>query len=404
MRVLLVTDEMEVGGTQRQIVNLACGLKAMGCDVAVLYFRRRSFLVDELEQSGVTVIHCAKPSAVDPGFLCALTHAVRSGRYHVVHAFAFSAELWTALALWLAGGGRRPSFVSSVRGTYDWYTPWQWRVKAWVTSRSAAVVANSLEGGRFAAQKMDLPLSRLHVAYNGVQLTAVSDAERERARGCWPSDETTAGGSAPALRVLFVGRLVEVKSLDTLIEALGMLPSADVRLVVCGEGPLRGRLERLAEDAGTASQVTFVGERRDVPALMAAADVLVLPSRQEGLSNALLEAMAAGLPVVASRVGGNVELVSDGRTGFLFPAGDPQSLARALLTLQAEPTLRARLGQQARAWVDERFSVDRMVSDLHRLYVGVEACRGAVTGSTSSLVMPSNVVSGAGAFQSKECP
>jgi glycosyltransferase involved in cell wall biosynthesis len=340
---------------------------------------------------------------VDPGFVCALSHAVRSGRYHVVHAFAFSAELWTALALILAGGGRRPSLVSSVRGTYDWYAAWQWRVKAWVTSRSSAVVSNSLEGGRFAAQKMGVPLSRLQLVYNGVQIAAVSELEREHALRLWPVD-AMACNRPRALRVLFVGRLVEVKSLDTLIEALGMLPSADISLVLCGEGPLRGRLQRLAEDAGTAHRVAFVGERRDVAALMAAADVLVLPSRQEGLSNALLEAMAAGLPVVASRVGGNVELVRDSQTGFLFPAGDAPALARALLTLQGDPTLRARLSREARAFVDERFSVHRMVSDLHRLYVHVEAYRGASDGMQATAAIETHAVAGSEPFHPKECP
>jgi L-malate glycosyltransferase len=137
---------------------------------------------------------------------------------------------------------------------------------------------------------------------------------------------------------------------------------------------------------------------------MAAADVLVLPSRQEGLSNALLEAMAAGLPVIASRVGGNVELVRDGHTGLLFPAGDPQALARALLALQRDPTLRVRLGREARAWVDERFSVQRMVRDLHRLYGQVEASRSASGLRYSSASVDTQAVVGAEPVHVKECP
>jgi glycosyltransferase involved in cell wall biosynthesis len=372
LRVLLVTDEMEVGGTQRQIVNLAVALQRRGVETTVLYFRHPSFLVDELQRAGVRVVHCPKRSAVDLGFLCALAHRIRSGQHDVAHAFAFSAELWTALALALAVGGRRPALISSVRGTYDWYARWQWQVKRWVSARSAAVVANSQQGGRYAVERTGMASDRLQIVYNGVQVAGVSEVERERALRTWPAMDVAgpAAATAPrALRALFVGRLVDVKSLDTLIEAVAMLPRASLSVAICGDGPLRQRLQRLAQDGEVDDRIVFLGERRDAAALMAAADVLVLPSRQEGLSNALLEAMAAGCAVVASRVGGNVELVQDGHTGLLFPAGEAPALARALLSLHQDPDLRERLGRAARAFVDDRFSVGRMVDDVHRLYL-----------------------------------
>jgi glycosyltransferase involved in cell wall biosynthesis len=363
-RVLLVTDEMEVGGTQRQIVNLAVGLQDIGVEVCVLYFRLRSFLVDELEQHGIRVFHCPKRAAVDPAFVCSLAHLLRSGRYDVVHAFAFSAELWSAVALMMGGGGRITALLSSVRGTYDWYSPLQWRVKRWVSSRCAAVVANSREGARFAAHNMGMGAHDVAVVYNGIRPARVGAAERDRAQRLWPVPE---GGVQP-LRLLFVGRLVDIKGVDTLITALAVLPPAGFSLALCGDGPLRDALERQAAKADVGDRVRFLGERPDAACLIEACDVLVLPSRQEGLSNALLEAMAAGRAVVASAVGGNTELVTPEQTGLLFASGDAEALAAALLRLQLNPALRARLGAQAAAFVDERFSVSAMVAAMHRLY------------------------------------
>jgi glycosyltransferase involved in cell wall biosynthesis len=363
LRVLLVTDEMEVGGTQRQIVNLAVGLRDAGAEVTVLYFRCRSFLVDELERHGVRTVLCAKRRAVDPGFVAALAREIRHCRADVAHAFAFSAELWTAVALALPRGSR-PALVSSVRGTYDWYAPWQWRAKRWVSRRSTAIVANSSEGARFAAERMNLPPACIEVVYNGIRPGTAAPQAVADAQLTWPF---AADG---AMRLLFVGRLVDIKGLDTLLHALaemrrsGTVPS----LVLCGDGPLRAALEQQARDSGLAAHVRFLGERDDATTWMAAADVLVLPSRQEGLSNALLEAMAAGRAVVASRVGGNVELVADGRTGLLVPPGDAVALARALQALAAEPARRDQLGAAAAAAVDERFSVAAMVNAMQRLY------------------------------------
>ena len=372
-RVLLVTDEMEVGGTQRQIVNLACGLKACGTEVAVLYFRKRSFLVDSLVQSGVEVMHCAKRGSVDLRFLVALSRQLRQGRFDVVHAFAFSAELWSAMALLLSWPGSKPVLISSVRGTYDWYRPWHWRLKRWVAQRSAAVVANSRQGARFAALKMRLPETAISVVYNGIQPHEPAAHNRNQVRRSWPAGDAS---QADALHLLFVGRLVDIKGVDTLLKALALvhgqgegLPPCP-RLAVCGDGPLREALEQQVDALGLREQVAFLGERADVAVLVAACDALVLPSRQEGLSNALLEAMAAQRAVVASARGGTVELIEHEVTGLLFEAGDAAALASALQRLTVQPGFRALLGQRASAFVDQRFSVADMVAAMQDIYRG----------------------------------
>jgi glycosyltransferase involved in cell wall biosynthesis len=159
-------------------------------------------------------------------------------------------------------------------------------------------------------------------------------------------------------RLLAVGRLRAPKDFTTFVCALGMLPPGSFEAVIVGEGPDRRPLEAEIDALGLAGRIRLAGERRDVPDLLADADVFVLPSRSEGHPVAVLEAMAAGLPVVASRVGGIPEQVSHGETGLLVEPGDPRGLAAALRRLVAEPSLRLRLGAAGRERAERVFDLD----------------------------------------------
>lgn len=378
LRVLIVTDEMEVGGTQRQIVGLARGLDPRLHEVTVAYFRHRSHFVDELEAAGVRVVHIPKRGRVDAHFVAALRRELVRGRYDIVHAFAFSAELWTTLALAGIGRTRRPRLVTSVRGTYQWYGAWQWRIKRWVTARSARVVANSRSGARYACERMGLPALRIDVVYNGLEpLRPLPDA-RARLRLQW-----SIGATEPV--VLFVGRLVPIKDVSTLLRAMREPAAhrAGLRLVICGDGPERAALEAQVRDAGLPDRVAFLGERADVADLVEAADMLVLPSVQEGLSNVILEAMRGARPVIASRAGGNVELVDEGRTGLLFEVGDAAALALAMARLADDTITRQRLGAAAAEHVQRMFSLDSMVSAFAGLYREAVCGEGRSAGRSS---------------------
>ncbi len=176
---------------------------------------------------------------------------------------------------------------------------------------------------------------RIRVVPSGVNPTLFDDASPVA-----PHDEQS---------LLFVGRLHPQKGVDTLIRAMADLPTA--QLAIAGDGPDRAQLERLAERLGVADRVRFLGfvAHDDVPALMRRADVFVMPSRYEELGTAIIEAMACGLPVVASRVGGIPNLVADGDTGLLTPPGDAPALAAALRRVLTEPGLAGKLGAEARA-------------------------------------------------------
>jgi glycosyltransferase involved in cell wall biosynthesis len=166
----------------------------------------------------------------------------------------------------------------------------------------------------------------------------------------------------------FVGRVVPIKRVDLLLRAVALVGrSARVRLVVVGDGEPRGRLEALSRELGIRDVLSFLGYRRDLPAIAAATDVAVLGSANEGTPVSLIEAAAAGRPAIATRVGGVSEVVTP-ETGLLVPSGDPEALAAAITKLAADPGLRARLGAAARERALRRYSASRLVADIRELY------------------------------------
>lgn len=376
LRVLIVTDEMEVGGTQRQIVHLARGLRRRGHAVTVLFFRERSFLVDELEREGVACVQVPKRGRIDPGFVLRLAAQVRRLQPDVIHGFAFSGELWSAVAhLQQPGGARAPALVSSVRGLYEWYRPWQWRLKRWVAGRSAHVVSNSREAALYACRQMGLPDHAIDVIYNGAEVPETTMLAQAR-----PAMRTALGLAPEQVAVLFVGRLVALKNVPVLLRALRLLLDRGVgaRVLLAGDGPERAAIEQVVQQLDLEVHVQLLGQRDDVPGLMAAADVVVLPSLREGLSNVVLEGMMSGRAVVASRVGGTPELIDDGVSGWLFESDDAHALADALQRLVTDESARHRLGEQARERAVARFGIPAMVQAYEELYgAAVRECRGA---------------------------
>lgn len=363
-RLLLLTDEMEVGGTQRQIVYLARGLDRRRFTPTVAYFRNRSFLADELARDGIAVEEIPRRGRLDPSFPGRLAAFLRRGRFDLMHCFAFSGEAWGALARRLLPSAERPVLLTSVRNRYDWYSPWQWRLKSWTASQSARIVANSRNGAEHAAGMMRRAAGAIDVVYNGV-------AESPAAARGEPGSES--GGSACAL---FVGRLVGQKNLPLLLRAMSRLRDAGtpLRLRIAGDGPLRAVVETQVAALGLADRVALLGERPDARVLMEESDFVVLPSLREGLSNVILEAMIAGRPVIATAVGGSVELVDDGRTGILVPSDDDAALAAALARLAGDVALRRRMGQAGRDRAAAQFTVDAMVRRMEAIYA--ECLRG----------------------------
>ncbi|MBD8524844.1 glycosyltransferase [Pseudomarimonas arenosa] len=359
-RVLVVSDEMEVGGSQRQIVHLLRGVQADRRTPRLLYFRSSSFLVDTLRAEGVPVDQIDKRGAIDPLFLFRLWRYLRRGQFDVVHCFSITAEIWVRLALLLVPHTR---LISSVRGLgLEQHKAWHDRAKRWVIQGSAAVISNSRAGATWVAERTGMPLPRFAIIANACQA-----AERSRTD---QSELRTALGLPPARAVLlFVGRLVVAKNLPLLLRALAHLPATQRPLtVLVGDGPERAALEHMLRDLALAADVELRGERADVADWMAAADMLVLPSREEGMSNVILEAMAQGLPVIATRVGGSPELIEHGVHGLLVDNDDDAQLTAAIAELHAKSDLRQRLGRAAQQRAEHEFSPAAMAAATLQVY------------------------------------
>lgn len=380
LRVLVVSDEMEVGGSQRQITYLLGGLDRTRWQPELAFFRNRSFLVDQLD---LPVHHLPKRGRIDPGFMWRYLKLVRSGRYDIVHAFSLTAELYTAMACLTMR--KPPKLVASIRGMYLLQPGWFWRIKRWILDRADAVIANAQAGAQAAAQRAGLGLERFDVIPNGVVIPDVLDADARAAlrRRLGVPDGRRFG--------LFVGRLVHQKNPSCLLRALARLDETQRPWVaMAGDGPLRAEVEQQRAAEALQEDLMLLGERSDTSALMQAADFLVLPSLHEGMPNVLLEAMAAGCPIIASDVGGNPELIESGRNGLLFGNDDDEALAQAIARMCTQAGLAAHLATAACSDVQARYSIRAMVDATEGVYLRcLEPTLAARNQSTGS-PLPSN--------------
>jgi sugar transferase (PEP-CTERM/EpsH1 system associated) len=222
---------------------------------------------------------------------------------------------------------------------------------------------------RYLISRVGIPASRISQIYNGVDTQRFAPGS---GAGVQPFPSGFAGENSVVIGT--VGRIQAVKDQATLVRAFAELVRSQpeireqVRLAIVGDGPLLTELHQLADALGITAVSWFPGAVRNVPEVLRAFDVFVLPSLSEGISNTILEAMASGLPILATAAGGNVELVEDGRCGHLFQPGDVQSLTRLLAQYVANPSLRLAHGNKARQIAVERFGLPEMVAKYQAVY------------------------------------
>lgn len=355
-----------IGGAERQLLALAPGLLAGGIDVHVIT-RRHAGLAPFETVAGVPVHRLPAPGTRATRsivFTVAALWRIARLRPDLVHAHElYSPTTVALLAKRLLGtpvvakvprGGERGSIAHLSRRALGH------RRLAWLRRGVDAFVAISRDIDD-ELEAIGVPPERRAAIPNGVDSTRfvpLPDSERSRLRRTL--DLPQAGSVA-----IYTGRLAEEKGLGDLLAAWPAVRDvyADALLLVVGSGDQRTALESRAGEG-----VRFTGPIPDVGPFLQAADLFVLPSTAEGLSNSLLEAMSAGLPCIATEVGGTPELIDHGRSGWLVPPADPDQLRRAILNLLADKQLRESLGQRARRQVESHFSLARTVAETHRLY------------------------------------
>jgi len=363
LTILYLIETTDPGGAEIALVNLASGLDRQHFQPLVGMLKE-GWLAEQVRRREVPVcfLQAGGRGLVDWRLVWNLRRLMRRQRVDVVHSFLLFMNCYGAVAAWLA---RRP-MIAGVRGTSsDLASSRQvlaYRLACRLASR-VTVVSEDL--GRSVASVLGVPASKMLITPNGV------DSERFR-----PDEEVRAAarqelGIPPqALLVGTVGRLEAVKAQADLVRAVAELSERlpDLHLLILGEGSERGALESLAREAGLATRVHLPGFREEVERVLPALDVFVLPSLSEGMPNALLQAMAAGLPAVASDVGGNPEVLRVGETGLLVPAGDCYELARAIERLLTNRELAAKMGAAGRARVQREYSQVAFIRRHERLY------------------------------------
>jgi glycosyltransferase involved in cell wall biosynthesis len=383
-RILYFIGTLDLGGAERQLVELASHLDRRFSPAVCCLFQRGA-LADELQRAGVPVFSADLTSVRDkrglsravavlhlPLDLIRLWWQVRRFRPAILHGVLFHAYVLGALVGRLAGvpvvvAGRR-SLSHFKRDRFAILL-----IERLANRLTDAIVANSEAVRKDTIESERLPAARVDVIYNGLDFATYTRSA--------PTDVREKLGLGEGPVVLVLANLIPYKGHTYFLQAWPTVrerfPTAIA--LFSGEGPARATLEAEARTLGISDSVMFLGSRSDVPDLLAAADVLVHPSLEEGFCNALIEAMAAGLPVVATDVGGNAEAVVQGQTGVVVPPRDAGRLASATIEVLSLPDRGRALGAQGRARVREEFDRQVMVRRYEALYSSLLARRGVDT-------------------------
>ncbi|WP_063673963.1 glycosyltransferase [Dyella thiooxydans] len=367
MNVTHVVENLNRGGLERMVLDLVGLQQRQGLKPQVVCVFEAGSLAGELDALGVPLRVCGKRRGPDLRALHRLRRAVRDHRTEVLHTHNAAAHYQAVLATLGLPGRRRVINTRHGMGAGPSASRRDALYRA-AMGRTDAVVTVCEAARRDAVARGLVPESRAVVVPNGIRVERFA-AAGEAARRAFRQ----AIGVAPETRLIgTVGRLNWAKDQDSLIRAFARVHATrpDTALVLVGQGELRGDLEDRARLEGVASAVHFLGDRNDVVQLLQGFDLFALSSVSEGYSMALLEASASALPIVATDVGGNAEIVHHGKTGMLVPAGAPESLAVTLGALLDAPDLAIALGDAARAWVLEHGSLEAMASRYARLYAG----------------------------------
>jgi len=364
IRVLHIVTTLDVGGAEGQLLEVLSRLDKSRFDLSVAWLKGRGELAPAFERFGIRTRSLGMRRTLDPAIVRTALHHVRRERPHVVHTHLMKADLVGALSARLAGV---PVLVST-KHNEDRHlrVPPVALAALGVACLADRVVVISDAVRRHLARTIHLPERRTTRILYGYPAPG-NGPDREAARRALRRE---LGLDADCPIVATVGRLVPQKGLFDLVKAAALLRDAEptARYVVVGRGPLRSALEARIEELDLGGVVLLAGFRTDVGRVLAGADVMALPSHWEGFGVVLLEAMTAGVPIVATRVGAIPEVVRDGETGILVAPHDPSGLATAVLRTLRHPEEAREMGRAGRRRLETEFGIDRAVRAHEALY------------------------------------
>lgn len=356
LKILILVTDLALGGTPRSVESLVLGLDRTRFAPEVVTLLAPSPITESIAAAGIPCRALDLRSKSDLTRLAALPGMFWRGRYDVVHAWLFHANILARLCKPFAGC----PVLTSERGVEREKSRWRVLVDRFTSPLADLVLVNAQAIADVLTRREQLDGKKIRVLENGVDLSRFQPALPP---------------SGPP-RLICVARLDPIKAHVDLLAALPPLIARwpGLMLDLVGDGPMRPALEAEALRLGITANVRFLGARTDVPQLLAQAHAFVLPSLSEGMPGSVLEAMAAGLPVVATRVGGTPEIVEEGRTGLLVDAGNPGALSAALSVVIEDPQLAGDYGEAGARRARERFTREAFIRRHEAVYE--EVARG----------------------------
>jgi len=358
-----VVNSLNPGGTERLVVEMGLAFRDE-YDLRVYCLDEPGAWAARLREAGVPVVGLWRQPGIDLAMPVVLARHLRAAGTALVHAHQCSPWFYAALARVLYP---QPRLLLEEHGRFwpEVDAPWRRRVNRLLINRlTHRFVAVSRDVAERLVRYEGIPARRIEVVYNGVpRAEAPTPSHRHALRA-------SLGIQADEYLVGTVGRLDPIKNLPMLIAAFTevMASNPKVRGIIVGDGPRRGEMERRVQDAGLSGRVVLTGHRDDARRLVACLDVFVLASYSEGTSMALLEAMSAAVAPVVTAVGGNPELIEDGRCGWVVPSDDASAMARAITAALADPARRTLRGQAAQRRFARRFTLADMLERYRSLY------------------------------------
>ena len=365
-RVLMFIQSLELGGSETQCVEVACQLAREGYSVTVGCMKTGGPLEKKLAEAGVRCVvfpvpgTLLRPNAILQMFK--LTAFIRRERFSVVHTNDLYSNLFAVPAAWLA---RVPVIISSQRdmSRWWWYTPARRKILRRVQRLSTRVLVNSEAIRQDLITRDGFDPKRIIVVYNGIDLEKFSRSTEGRPL---PPRVSSDGKTIVMVANMHTGAKGHGDLFEAARTVIERFPEA--QFLLAGDGEMRPFFEDQVRTLGLAEMFVFLGHRTDIPQLLTCCDIGVLASKSEGLPNAVLEYLAAGLPVVATAVGGVPEIIENEVHGLLIPPEKPAALASALLRLLEEPQLRANLGKAGQERVRTKFNFLGVLDSLRQVY------------------------------------
>lgn len=361
-RILHIIPSLDQSGAEKQLALTALHLPREKYDVRVIAVTRGGHYEKVLHDAGVDVHVIGKRFKWDPMTLYRLYAMIKEFQPDIVQTWLFAGNAYGRVA---AHWAKVPHIIASERCVDEWKSGYHFLIDRFLMRWTDQIVVNA-EGIRRFYVRQGLTDQSITTIPNAIEAKPIDNSPTTKIRESLgvPLDVPLLG---------FVGRLWPQKRVQDLIWATDILRMSgwNFRIVIVGDGPRRVALKRFADALEIMPIVHFVGHRNDVSEIMRALDMLVLPSKFEGLPNVALEAMMAGKPVVGTRIAGTDEVVVDGETGILVPPQQPLELARGIRSILADPALGKRMGAAGRDRVLSEFSIERMIAKYERLYDGL---------------------------------